>query len=66
MSFVLLALAFFPTTFFFHMAYTESFFVFEVILTLYGMKQGWSMWLLAVVVGLATATHSGRKLRLLS
>jgi hypothetical protein len=57
-SFVLLALAFFPTTFYFRMAYTESFFLFEVILTLYGIKRRWPCWVLAPIIGLATATRA--------
>jgi hypothetical protein len=57
-TFVLLALAFFPTTFYFRMAYSESMFLFEVVLVLYGIQQRWSIWLLAGVVGLATATRA--------
>src|SRR5262249_38423394 len=57
-GFVLLALGLFPTTFYFRMAYTESLFLFEVILVLYGLRRGWRPWIVAAVIGLATATRA--------
>jgi hypothetical protein len=54
----LLAFGLFPTTFYFRMAYTESLFIFLLILTLYGIHCEWPPWLLAAVVGLATATRA--------
>jgi hypothetical protein len=53
----LLAFAFWPTTFFFRMAYAESLFVFLCMLALYGIKRGWRPWVIALVCGAATATR---------
>lgn len=53
----LLILMLWPMTCFFRMAYAESMFVLVVVLVLHGMVQQWPTWLLAVLVGLATATR---------
>ena len=55
--FTLLSLAFFPTTFYFRMAYTESMLLFLMILAMYGMRRGWSGIVIALIIGLATATR---------
>ncbi len=54
---VVLVFAFFPTTFFFRMAYSESVFLFFSILAFYGMDRRWRLWQIAVLVGFATATR---------
>ncbi len=54
---VLFAFGMFPCTFFFRMAYSESVFVFFAILALYGMECTWPAWLIALIVGFATATR---------
>lgn len=56
-AYALIAFAFWPTTFFFRMAYSESVFVFLCIVALYGMECRWSMWCIAAVCGLATAAR---------
>ena len=56
--FVLLALGLFPTTFYFRMAYTESLFIFEVILFLFGTRRGWRPCILAALIGLASASRA--------
>jgi hypothetical protein len=56
-GYVLLALGLCPTTFFFRLAYTESLFLFLTILTLYGLERSWPLWLVASIIGLATATR---------
>jgi hypothetical protein len=55
--FVLLAIALWPTTFFFRMAYSESLFLMTSLMAMYGMERNWPNWLLALIVGLATATR---------
>ncbi|MCR4412313.1 MAG: hypothetical protein NUV77_07790 [Thermoguttaceae bacterium] len=55
--YALLAFGLFPTTFFFRMAYSESLFVLLCLVALFGMHRGWSVAILAVVVGAATATR---------
>ena len=52
-----LALALFPVGFFFRMAYSESLFLFLALLTLYGLARQWPIWIVAALVGLATATR---------
>ncbi len=52
-----LALALFPVGFFFRMAYSESLFLLLALLTLYGLARQWPIWLVAALVGLATATR---------
>ncbi len=56
-AYVLLAFGFFPTTFFMRMIYTESTFIFLTILALYGMERKWQPIIIALVIGLATATR---------
>jgi hypothetical protein len=56
--FTLLAMGFFPTTFYFRMAYSESMFLFEVIVVLLGINRKWPLWAVAAIVGLATATRA--------
>ncbi len=53
----LLALAVFPTGFFFRMAYSESLFLLLVLLVLYGLQNDWPLVAIAAVAGLATATR---------
>jgi hypothetical protein len=55
--YVLLALAFWPFTFFFRMAYTESLLLLLCVTTLYGLERKWPPLLVALVVGLATASR---------
>jgi hypothetical protein len=56
-DYTLLAFGLFPTTMFFRMAYTESMFVFLCLLALYGMQRRWPLLLIALVIGVATATR---------
>jgi hypothetical protein len=56
-SFVVLSAAVFPTTFFFRMAYSESLFCFLAILSFYLMERRSPLWLVALVIGLATAAR---------
>lgn len=51
------ALALFPVGFFFRMAYAESLFLLLAILTFYGLSRWWPIWVIAALVGLATATR---------
>jgi hypothetical protein len=51
------ALAAFPTTFFFGMAYAESLFLFLALLVLYGIHRNWPLAALAFVAGLCTASR---------
>mgnify|MGYP001136616349 CR=1 FL=1 len=57
-AYTAVALALFPLSFFFRAAYTESLFVFLAVLTLYGLERRWPVLVVAVVVGLATATRA--------
>ncbi len=52
-----LTLALFPVGFFFRMAYSESLFLLLAVLTLYGLSRRWPIWVVAALVGLATATR---------
>ncbi|MGB4859740.1 MAG: hypothetical protein WBP11_10480, partial [Dokdonella sp.] len=54
----LVALALFPTTFWMRMCYTESLFLFVVLLAMFGMLRGWKPLWVALVIGFATATRS--------
>lgn len=47
----------FPTSFFFRMAYTESMFLFVVVLVMLGMRLRWPAHSIAVLIGIATATR---------
>ncbi len=53
----LLAVALFPTTFFFRAAYSESLFILLVGLFLLGIARHWPLEVLAGIAGLATATR---------
>lgn len=56
-TYALLAMGLLPTTLFFHLAYTESMFLFAALLTLYGIRRSWRAPVVAMVVGLATAVR---------
>lgn len=56
--YAIIAMGVWPSTFFFHMCYTEAMLVFLGILTLYGMQQSWPPVVVALIIGLATATRS--------
>jgi hypothetical protein len=56
-GYALLAMGVLPTTFFLRMPYTESLFLFLAILELYAMIRRWPPIVLALIVGLATATR---------
>lgn len=51
----IVAFVLWPLTFFFHMAYSEALFVLVALVALYAMQRCWPMWIIATVVGLATA-----------
>jgi hypothetical protein len=53
----LAAMALWPMTFFFRMAYTESLFVLLLLVALWGMQRAWSPAIIAVVCGMITATR---------
>jgi len=53
----LIALGLFPTSFYFRMAYTESLFLCLTIAALLGMRKNWPFWIVALVIGAATATR---------
>src|SRR5207302_2380271 len=55
---VMLALGFFPTTFFMRMAYSESILLLSSILALYAMERRWPLLGIACIVGFATATRA--------
>ncbi|HUY31179.1 MAG TPA: mannosyltransferase family protein [Pirellulales bacterium] len=55
--YVVLAVALFPTACFFRMPYSESTFLLLCVVSLYGIERRWSMMVLVVVVGLATAAR---------
>src|SRR5262249_35181904 len=57
-TWALLAIAFWPTTFFFRMAYSESLFLLCTVLALYAMERRWPLVLIAAIVGFATATRA--------
>jgi len=56
-DYALLALGLVPTTFFFRMAYSEAMFLFLTVSVLLGMMRRWPTVILALLVGLATATR---------
>ena len=56
--YTVLALALFPTSFFMRMVYTESLFLFLVLLTFVAMQRNWPLAVIAVIAGTATATRS--------
>lgn len=51
------ALTWFPTTFYFRMAYSESLMLLLIALVMYGTRREWPVWWLAVLVGAATAVR---------
>jgi hypothetical protein len=53
----LVIFAAFPTTFFFHMAYSESLFLCLAILFMLGIASHWRPWLVAIVAGAATGVR---------
>jgi hypothetical protein len=53
-----LALALCPLAFFFRVAYTESMFLFLAVLAMYGLLRRWPIFLVALTIGLATATRA--------
>jgi hypothetical protein len=57
-EFTLLALALFPTTVFFRMAYTESLFLCLLVLFLYALERRWPLAVIALIVGTATASRA--------
>jgi hypothetical protein len=52
------ALAIFPTTFFFRMAYSESAFLALSLVAFFGMARRWPLVVLALICGLITATRA--------
>ncbi|QDU39491.1 hypothetical protein Mal4_38360 [Maioricimonas rarisocia] len=54
---VLLAMGLFPTTLYFRMSYTESAFLFCMLLAMLGMQRRWPNTIIAAAVGLATAAR---------
>jgi hypothetical protein len=56
-QYALLAFGVWPVTFFFRMAYTEGPFLLIVLLALLGMQERWRHWVIALLIGLATATR---------
>jgi hypothetical protein len=64
-STTLMLVAVLPTGLFFRMAYTESMFLLLVLTAMSGMASGWRLWVIAAVIGLATATRSVRLVLLL-
>lgn len=57
-TYTALALTLFPLGFFFRVAYSESLFLFLTVLTLYGLQRRWPITVVALIVGLATATRA--------
>ncbi len=56
-GYALLAMGILPTTFFFRMAYSESTFLICQILALLGIARRWPLAVVALVIGLGTATR---------
>ena len=56
-GYAVVAFGAFPTTFFFHMAYAESCFLFLAVLAMLSMERRWPLLAVAVIVGLATASR---------
>jgi hypothetical protein len=56
-NYTLLSFGLMPTTFFFRMAYAEPVFVLVILVALRGIARRWSPVLVALLVGLATATR---------
>lgn len=56
-EFAALAMAVFPVSFFFRVAYSDSLFLMLAILTLYGLRRQWPILVVAALVGLTTAAR---------
>jgi len=56
--YAIIAMGVCPSTFFFHMAYTESMLLCLCVLSFYGMQRCWPPIVIALIIGLATATRS--------
>ena len=56
-SWVLIGMGLAPLSFFFRMAYSESFFLLVTITALFGMRRSWPVPVIALLVGLASATR---------
>lgn len=56
--YVLLAMGLWPATFWFRMAYSESLLLFLSLLSMYGMRRNWPHVVIALSIGLATATRA--------
>ena len=56
--YVLAAAILLPSTLFFRLAYTESMLLFLLVLSMYAMQRGWSPAVIALLIGLATATRA--------
>jgi Gpi18-like mannosyltransferase len=56
-DFILLAMGLMPATLFFRMTYSESLFVLLCVLALLAMARRWPLFLVALLIGLATATR---------
>jgi hypothetical protein len=54
----LLALTLFPTSFYFRMGYSESTFLCLALASMLGMQRRWPLWLIAALIGAATASRS--------
>lgn len=57
-SLILLAMAFWPTTVFFRMAYSESLFLLVLVLCMYGMERRWHIVAIAAMIGGLTGTRT--------
>lgn len=57
-GYVALALALSPLSFFCRVAYTESMFLFLTVLAMYGFQRAWPLAVVALVIGVATATRA--------
>ena len=56
-AFTLLAFGLFPTSFYFHVGYSEALFVALAILAMHAMEREWRPGMIAAIIGLATATR---------
>lgn len=54
----LLAMGLFPTTLYFRMGYSESCFLFFILLAMYGIRRRWPLFAIALTIGAATASRS--------
>jgi hypothetical protein len=56
-SWTLLVMGIWPVSYFLRMAYTESLFLMIIVLALYGLLQRWPTFVVALIVGFATAVR---------